>query len=84
MDNMLWRSVCVTDPGAVKPISGKQYKGNSQNPIGLSSGLQVLKPLWPGLGSTNRSERFERFGDSPAHRACEGLVSQEQPQALQN
>ena len=28
----LWNRVCMTDPAAVKPITGKQYSGNSPKP----------------------------------------------------
>ena len=31
----LWDRVKVTDPRAVKPITGKQYKGNSPKPYWL-------------------------------------------------
>ena len=35
-DNMkLWESVCMTDPKAVKPITGKSYQGNSPKPYWL-------------------------------------------------
>lgn len=34
-ENMgLWNQVFVTDPLAVKPITGKSYKGNSLSHIG--------------------------------------------------
>ena len=33
MSNMeLWREAFTTDPKAVKPITGKTYKGNSPKP----------------------------------------------------
>jgi len=36
VNNMeLWDSVCKTDPSAVKPITGKQYKGSSPKPYWL-------------------------------------------------
>ena len=35
-DNMkLWESVCMTDPKAVKPITGKSYQGSSPKPYWL-------------------------------------------------
>ena len=71
MDNMeLWRSVCVTDPKAVKPITGKQYKGNSPKPYWvIQRATEVFGPCGLGWGVQILSERFERFGDEALHIA---------------
>ena len=71
MGNMkLWHSVCVTDPRAVKPITGKQYKGNSPKPYWVSQrATEVFGPCGLGWGVQILSERFERFGDEALHIA---------------
>lgn len=71
MDNMeLWRSVCVTDPRAVKQITGKQYKGNSPKPYWvIQRATEVFGPCGLGWGVQILSERFERFGDEALHIA---------------
>ena len=71
MDNMkLWQSVCVTDPRAVKPITGKQYKGNSPKPYWvIQRATEVFGPCGLGWGVKILSERFERFGDEALHIA---------------
>lgn len=71
MDNMkLWQSVCVTDPKAVKPITGKQYKGNSPKPYWvIQRATEVFGPCGLGWGVKILSERFERFGDEALHIA---------------
>lgn len=64
-DNMqLWRRVCVTDPKAVKPITGKQYSGNSPKPYWIVERLTAeFGPCGIGWGFEVLSERFERFGE---------------------
>lgn len=71
MDNMkLWNQVCVTDPKAVKPITGKQYKGNSPKPYWvIQRATEVFGPCGLGWGVQVLSERFERFGDEALHIA---------------
>ena len=71
MDNMkLWQSVCVTDPKAVKPITGKQYKGNSPKPYWvIQRATEVFGPCGLGWGVQILSERFEHFGDEALHIA---------------
>ena len=71
MDNMkLWHSVCVTDPKAVKPITGKQYKGNSPKPYWvIQRATEVFGPCGLGWGVQILSERFERFGEEALHIA---------------
>lgn len=68
MDNMkLWNSVCVTDPQAVKPITGKQYKGNSPKPYWIiQRATETFGPCGLGWGVQIMSERFERFGETEA------------------
>jgi hypothetical protein len=71
MSNMeLWNSVCVTDPSAVKPITGKQYKGNSPRPYWIiQRATETFGPCGIGWGVSVVSERFERFGDEALHVA---------------
>lgn len=71
MSNMkLWDSVCVTDPAAVKPITGKQYKGNSPKPYWvIRRATETFGPCGIGWGVEVVSERFERFGDEALHVA---------------
>ena len=61
----LWRRVCVTDPRAVKPITGKDYGGNSPKPYWIVERLtEEFGPCGIGWGYSIDSERFERFGDT--------------------
>lgn len=66
MDNMqLWRRAFTTDPRAVKPITGKQYSGNSPKPYWIVERLtQEFGPCGIGWGFQIISERFERFSDT--------------------
>lgn len=66
MDNkQLWNKVCVTDPKAVKPITGKQYSGNSPKPYWIVERLtDEFGPCGIGWGFTIINERFERFSDT--------------------
>lgn len=60
----LWQRVCVTDPKAVKPITGKQYSGNSPKPYWIVERLtDEFGPCGIGWGFTILNERFEHFGD---------------------
>lgn len=63
MSNMkLWNDVCVTNPSAVKAITGKPYKGNSPKPYWLiQRATEVFGPVGKGWGVTVKSERFERL-----------------------
>jgi hypothetical protein len=69
-DNMsnnmqLWDSVCMTDPRAVKQITGKTYKGNSPKPYWLiEQATRRFGPIGIGWGVTVKSERFERVTDT--------------------
>lgn len=71
MSNMkLWQSVCVTDPKAVKPITGKQYKGNSPKPYWIiQRATETFGPCGIGWGVEVVNERFERFADEALHVA---------------
>lgn len=65
MSNMdLWQRVCRTDPRAVKPITGKQYSGNSPKPYWIVERLtEEFGPCGIGWGFTILSERMERLTD---------------------
>lgn len=63
MDNKeLWKRAFTTDPRAVKPITGKAYKGNSPKPYWLiERATDEFGPIGVGWGVTVKSERFERL-----------------------
>lgn len=65
-DNMeLWKRAFVTDPRAVKPITGKPYKGNSPKPFWLiQRATEEFGPIGTGWGVTVKSERFERVSET--------------------
>lgn len=61
----LWNRVCVTDPKAVKEITGKQYKGNSPKPYWIVERLtEEFGPCGKGWGFTIVSERMERLSET--------------------
>ena len=61
----LWDSVKVTNPSAVKKITGKSYQGNSPKPYWLiERATETFGPIGIGWGVTVKSERFERMSDS--------------------
>jgi hypothetical protein len=61
----LWDRVCVTDPRAVKPITGKQYSGNSPKPYWIVQRLtEEFGPCGIGWGYTVLNERMERLSES--------------------
>ena len=61
----LWNSVCVTDPAAVKPITGKPYKGNSPKPYWLIwRATETFGPCGQGWGVTVKSESFYRMSET--------------------
>lgn len=61
----LWNSVCVTDPAAVKPITGKPYKGNSPKPYWLIwRATEVFGPCGEGWGVEVKSESFHRMTET--------------------
>lgn len=58
----LWSRVCVTDPHAVKEITGKQYRGNSPKPYWIVERLtEEFGPCGIGWGFTIANERMERL-----------------------
>lgn len=60
----LWQRVCVTDPKAVKEITGKQYRGNSPKPYWIVERLtEEFGPCGIGWGFTIASERMERLSE---------------------
>ena len=66
MSNMdLWNSVKVTDPAAVKKITGKPYQGSSPKPYWLiERATEVFGPVGIGWGVVVKSERFERLSET--------------------
>jgi len=61
----LWNEVKVTDPSAVKRITGKPYQGNSPKPYWLiQRATEVFGPIGKGWGVDVKSERFERLSDT--------------------
>lgn len=63
MSNMkLWDSVKVTDPAAVKRITGKPYQGSSPKPYWLiQRATEVFGPCGKGWGVEVKSEGFHRM-----------------------
>ena len=71
----LWRRAFMTDPRAVKPITGKQYSGNSPKPYWIVERLtDEFGPCGIGWGFTILSERFERFGEGKTAEALHVAV----------
>lgn len=61
----LWDAVKVTDPRAVKPITGKPYSGNSPKPYWLiERATEEFGPIGVGWGVEVKSERFERLSET--------------------
>lgn len=61
----LWRSVCVTDPSAVKKITGKPYQGDSPKPYWLiQRATEVFGPCGEGWGVEVKNEGFHRMTDT--------------------
>lgn len=61
----LWNSVCVTDPAAVKKITGKPYQGNSPKPYWLIwRATEIFGPCGEGWGVEVKSEGFHRMTDN--------------------
>lgn len=61
----LWNRVCVTDPKAVKAITGKQYQGNSPKPYWIVERLtEEFGPCGIGWGFTILNERMERLTEN--------------------
>lgn len=66
MKNMeLWDRVKVTDPRAVKAITGKPYQGNSPKPYWLiQRATEEFGPCGEGWGLEVKSEGFHRMTDT--------------------
>ena len=66
MDNMkLWNEVKVTDPGAVKKITGKPYQGNSPKPYWLiQRATEVFGPCGQGWGVEVKEQQFFRLAEN--------------------
>lgn len=61
----LWNKAFKTDPAAVKPITGKDYGGNSPKPYWIIERLtDEFGPCGIGWGYSIDSERFERFSET--------------------
>lgn len=65
MSNMdLWNRVKVTDPSAVKKITGKPYQGDSPKPFWLiQRATEEFGPCGDGWGVEVKSEGFHRMTD---------------------
>lgn len=61
----LWQRAFKTNPDAVKPITGKDYGGNSPKPYYIVQRLtEEFGPCGIGWGFSVVHERFERFSDT--------------------
>lgn len=61
----LWDSIKVTDPAAVKKITGKSYQGDSPKPYWLiEKATETFGPVGIGWGVIVKSERFERLSET--------------------
>jgi len=67
----LWDAAFVTDPKAVKPITGKSYKGDSPKPYYLiERATELFGPIGIGWGVTVKSEQFVNMpGENVLHVA---------------
>jgi hypothetical protein len=67
----LWDSICVTDPSAVKAITGKPYQGNSPKPYWLiRKATEKFGPCGDGWGINVKSESFFRMTDTDVMHSC--------------
>lgn len=58
----LWSELCVTDPGKVKPITGKQYKGNSPQPYWLvQRATEQFGPCGQGWGIEIKAQGYQQL-----------------------
>jgi hypothetical protein len=72
-DNLaLWNRAFITDPAAVKEITGKQYRGNSPKPYWIVQRLtEEFGPVGIGWGFTILTERMEHLTPAEVlHIAC--------------
>lgn len=61
----LWDQAFVTDPIAVKPITGKQYNGNSPKPYWIiKRATEIFGACGQGWGVEVKSEGFHRMTDT--------------------
>jgi hypothetical protein len=61
----LWDEVCITDPSAVKKITGKPYQGDSPKPYWIiRRATEVFGPCGEGWGVDVKSEGFHRMTDT--------------------
>jgi hypothetical protein len=61
----LWKRAFTTDPRAVKPITGKQYRGNSPKPYWIVERMtDEFGPCGIGWGFTILNERMERLTET--------------------
>ena len=61
----LWNEAFVTDPRAVKAITGKSYKGNSPKPYWIiQRATEIFGPVGIGWGVTVKSERFVNIAEN--------------------
>lgn len=61
----LWNSVKVTDPAAVKKITGKPYQGNSPKPYWLiQRATEVFGPCGQGWGVEVKEQQFFRLAEN--------------------
>jgi hypothetical protein len=61
----LWLDAFTTDPSAVKPITGKQYQGNSPKPYWIiKRATEIFGACGEGWGVEVKSEGFHRMTDT--------------------
>jgi hypothetical protein len=70
-NKVLWDKAFKTDPGHVKPITGKTYQGNSPKPYWIiQRATEIFGPCGIGWGFTVSNERFEQWGETDVAHAC--------------
>ena len=77
MDNNmdLWNRVKVTDPAAVKKITGKPYQGHSPKPYWLiQRATEEFGPCGEGWGVEVKSESFFRMTEADVMHSCVVVV----------
>jgi hypothetical protein len=61
----LWNEAFITDPSAVKKITGKQYQGDSPKPYWLiQRATEIFGPCGEGWGVEVKSESFFRLAEN--------------------
>lgn len=67
----LWDQVFMTDPKAVKAITGKPYKGNSPAPYWIiKRATEVFGPVGIGWGVNVKSEQYIHIGEHDVLHSC--------------